>query len=106
MRIAALLIACSCWYLWSTVVKVAPELPKPSDLSFHVAAARAILSGQTPYIDINYDYPPLAGFLAIPLTPFDYLTGRRIWFALSQICLLLAARLLWRFFGGGRSALC
>jgi hypothetical protein len=106
LRVSALLVACSCWYLWSTVAKVVPELPKPSDISFHVAAARAILNGQTPYIDINYDYPPLAGFLAIPLTPFDYLTGRRIWFALSQLCLLLAAWLLWRSLHYEKPALC
>jgi hypothetical protein len=61
LRVAALLIVCSCWYLWSNVVKVAPELPKPSDFSFHAAAARAILSGQTQYVDINYDYPPFGG---------------------------------------------
>jgi hypothetical protein len=106
LRRAALLVACSAWYLWTNVVKVVPDLPKPSDLSFHLEAAKALLRGQTPYVNIDYDYPPLAAFLAVPLTLLDYLTARFIWLALSNCCLLAAAFLIWRLLGKGPAALC
>jgi len=105
LTIALCVVSCT-WYCWSDVVKPVPDLPKPSDLTWHLKAAEAILKGETPYGEINYDYPPLAGFLAIPLTPLSYIAARWVWFVLSQICLLAAAYSVWRFLGGGAAALC
>jgi hypothetical protein len=101
-----LFAACVGWYCWSNVVKVIPDLPKPGDLSWYIQAARSLLHGQTPYTEIKFDYPPLVGFLALPLAPLEYLPARWVWFALSHLFLLLAAYLLFRFLASTCSAFC
>ena len=102
---AALCAICLLWYGWSNVVKAVPDLPKPSDLSWHLNAAQALLRGETPYTDTNYDYPPLAAFLATPLARLSYPQARWVWFIVSHGFLLATAYLVWWHLGSGRLAL-
>jgi hypothetical protein len=106
IAVVAFLVACCAWYIWSDGVKAAQELPKPSDLSVFLDAGRALASGNTPYSDSRFHYPPLLALLALTLAPFDYLTARILWFIFSQVCVLAGAYLIWRFLGKSRASLC
>jgi len=81
-------------------------LSSESDFSAYYRAAKAVLSGQSPYENPAYFYPPVVAFLTAPFGLTDYVTARWIWFALSQVFLLSAAWLLWRASGRSRIALC
>jgi len=105
---AQLLIgACIAWYLIANVWRVIPELPKsPSDFSVYYRSGQALRHGTSPFLQPEYDYPPLIAFLAAPLTLLNYVAARWIWFLLSQACLLLAAWWMWRALGRDRIAAC
>lgn len=103
---AQLLIgACIAWYLIANVWRVIPAIPKsPSDFSVYYRAGHALRQGASPFLQLEYDYPPLIAFLAAPLTLLNYIAARWVWFLFSQACLLLAAWWMWRALGSDRIA--
>jgi len=92
---AAWLLFCLAWYVDRTFLSHVAGLSAFSDFSFYYRAGQAILSGQTPYIDPAFMYPPILGFLSAPLALTDYLTARWIWLLLSHACLAGSAWLVW-----------
>lgn len=84
--------ACALWYVWTNVVQQVPGIgPAPSDFTNYWLAARAVVSGLSPFTVPDYIYPPLTAVLLAPLGLTDYVTARWIWFVLSHLCLLGAA---------------
>ncbi len=64
------------------------------------------MHGESPYLADGYIYPPLLAFVLTPLAALDYTTARRVWFAVSQLFMILAAILLWRRFGRDWASAC
>jgi len=89
---------CALWYWKQNIVNVIPT-PGLSDFRFYYYAAQHIVHGESPYLTVDYIYPPLLACALTPLAGFDYFTARWIWFVFSHICLLAAAFLLWRRLG-------
>ncbi len=103
---AALLCSCG-WYAYTNAVLLWPRIgDSPSDFAHHHRAARRVVSGDSPYVDAGYDYPPLAAFAAVPVARLDYASARKVWFILSHVSLLIAAWLVWRALGGDLAAAC
>ena len=101
----AFLLLCVAWYGWRCWMLQRPS-PAPSDFQFYYAAAGRVRHGGSPYIEGGYVYPPLLALVLVPLTRFDYLTARWIWFGFSHAIFLGAGWLLWRHLGRGLTALC
>lgn len=97
---------CAAWYVKANLLFPMRYLSSESDFSAYYRAAKAVLSGQSPYENPAYFYPPVFAFLTAPFGLTDYVTARWIWFAVSQVFLLSAAWLLWRASGRSRIALC
>ena len=101
------LVCCVAYYVKVNVGDLLPGITdSPSDLSHYYRAAFCVLQAQSPYTDVDFDYPPAVAFLVTPLAFTDYVTARRIWFWCSQGFLLLAAFLTWRALGRDRAAAC
>ncbi len=95
------LAGCVFWYVRETIWMQLPGLTgTPSDFRPYHNAAREVVAGRSPFNVDGYIYPPLLAFAVTPLAPFDYVTARRLWFAISQLLLVAAAVLLW--WGSGR----
>jgi hypothetical protein len=93
----AFLAVCAAWYVRENLIEQLPGIgPAPSDFTNYYEAARHVAAGKSPYSDSSYDYPPAVAFALSPLALTNYVTARRIWFAASQIFLLLAAWITWR----------
>lgn len=104
-REVALLALLAAVYLLHQVVWPARHLPRlTGDVSYYLAAARALAAGGSPYAVHVYDYPPLVAFLVLPLAPWSDLAARWAWFAVGQAALLAAGGWTWRASGGGRRA--
>jgi hypothetical protein len=102
-----ILLFCAWRYYQNTVAIQVPGLiDTPSDFQPYYWAAQHITHGESPYLAEGYIYPPLLAFLVTPLTALDYVTARRVWFALSQLFLIAAAVLLWRSIGRDWPAAC
>jgi hypothetical protein len=81
-------------------------IPKlPADFAHYHAAARSILSGESPYRVAEFDYPPLPALLLLPLAPLPLTEARFAWFGASWLALAGAAALAWRALGGDRASL-
>ncbi|MEI9976339.1 MAG: glycosyltransferase family 87 protein [Ignavibacteriota bacterium] len=78
----------------------------PADFLPYYQAAQHIVHGESPFLADGYIYPPLLAFLLTPLSPLDYVTARRTWFAVSQLLLIASAFLLWRRFGRDWASAC
>jgi hypothetical protein len=89
---------CALWYWKQNVLNVLPT-PAPSDFRFYYYAAQHILHGESPYLTLDYIYPPLLASALVPIAGFDYFTACWIWFVFSHACFLAAAFLLWRHLG-------
>src|SRR5580700_5597704 len=95
-----ILFLCARHYYRSTIASRIPVLTgAPTDFLPYHQAAQHIVHGESPYLADGYIYPPLLAFALTPLAAFDYTTARRVWFAISQLFLILSAILLWRRFG-------
>jgi len=94
----AFVALCALWYWKQNVLNVLPTSAL-SDFRFYYYAAQHILHGESPYLTLDYIYPPLLACALVPIAGFDYLTARWIWFIFSHACLLAAAFLLWRRLG-------
>jgi hypothetical protein len=105
-RCAIVVTVCAAWYVKANLLFPMRYLSSESDFTAYYRAAKAVLSGQSPYENPAYFYPPVFAFLTAPFGLTDYVTARWIWFALSQVFLLSAAWLLWRASGRSRIALC
>lgn len=97
---------CAAWYIKANLLFPMRYLSHESDFSAYYRAAKVVLSGQSPYENPAYFYPPVVAFLTAPFGLTDYVTARWIWFALSQIFLVSAAWLLLRASGPSRIAMC
>lgn len=108
LNIAAsfLVLVCAAVYFKVCVLAPVGQMPVRRDFVNYWNVGKAVLSGQSPYSDSSWFYPPLTAFLLVPFGFTDYLTARWIWFLLSQVFLLTAAWLLWRAAGRDRIALC
>ena len=101
------LATCIFWYVRETIWLEIPGLiDDNSDFRFYQQAARAVVSGRSPYTANGYIYPPTTAFLMTPLARLDYVTGRRVWFAIEQVFLVAAGVLLWRRRGRDLAAAC
>lgn len=96
---AVFVLLCAAWYVRETIAEVVPSLDRPSDFSMYYQAAGNVATGHSPFVTEGYIYPPLLAEALTPLAAVSYRTARRIWFVISQACLLLAAWLLWRALG-------
>jgi hypothetical protein len=97
---------------------------RPIDYMEYWCAGRAALTGQNPYdgavlyplqLDIQKHHPQPFGDpimmwnppwtlpLAMPLGLAHWRVGQLVWFTLNALGFLLAARLLWRVYGGPNS---
>jgi uncharacterized membrane protein len=77
-----------------------------SDFTHLLAAGREIAAGRSPYQVHVFDYPPLVGFAAAPLSGLPPLAARRIWLAINAAALVVAVFACWRLAGrGARGAL-
>jgi len=104
---ALLLFSCGGWYIYANVMRPWAAVDgTQSDFGHHYRAAQKIVAGNSPFLDPGYDYPPLAALAATSLTGVSYAAAQKIWFALSNIFLLLAAWLTWRAAGRGWMAAC
>jgi hypothetical protein len=93
-------LLCARHYYQDTIARKLPVLTAaPADFLPYYQGAQHVVHGESPYLADGYIYPPLLAFALTPLTPFDYVTARRIWFAISQLFLLASAILVWRAFG-------
>jgi Glycosyltransferase family 87 len=102
-----ILLVCANTYYEKTIESRLPILnPAPSDFLPYHQAAQHIVHGESPFLADGYIYPPLLAFLLTPLGPLDYVTARRIWFAISQLLLIASAVLLWRRFGRDWASAC
>jgi hypothetical protein len=99
------MLLCAAWYGWRCWMLQRPS-PAVSDFQFYYEAAVRVRHGESPYLAGGYVYPPLLALLLVPLTRFDYLTARWIWFGFSHAVFLGAGWLLWRRLGRGAAALC
>lgn len=100
------LLLCAAWYVRDTVVMVVPYLGENSDFKQYYMAAQNVVAGHSPFTTRGYIYPPLLAWLLTPLAPMTYLHARWFWFAVSQLCLFVAAWLIWRAGGRSLSAAC
>ncbi|MEM7479985.1 MAG: glycosyltransferase family 87 protein [Acidobacteriota bacterium] len=75
------------------------------DFVAYLEAARALAAGRSPYTVGTFLYPPPLAFVLIPLADFSDLAARQVWFWISQVSLLGAAVVVWRWLGGDRIAL-
>lgn len=92
-------------YLWVNVAWIWRYVVScDSDFQRYVLAARSVLSGQSPYILYDFDYPPLVAFLFLPFAPLSDLAAHVLWFACNHALYLYAAWRLWRHLGGDRIA--
>jgi hypothetical protein len=98
LALIALVALCALWYWKQNVLNVLPT-PGLSDFRFYYYAAQHILHGESPYLTLDYVYPPLLACALTSIAGFDYFTARWIWFVFSHACLLAAAFLLWRHLG-------
>jgi hypothetical protein len=96
--LVAFVALCALWYWKQNVLNVIPS-PGLSDFRFYYYAAQHILHGESPYLTVDYVYPPLLACALVPIAVFDYFTARWIWFVFSHACLLAAAFLFWRHLG-------
>ena len=78
----------------------------PSDFNVYYHAGQAVISGETPFVDPGYLYPPLFAFLMTPLAVTSLLHAQWLWFGLSHAFLLASAWLVWRAAGRGWIAAC
>jgi len=77
-----------------------------SDFTHALDAGREIAAGRSPYLVHDFDYPPLVGFMAAPLSTVSALTARRVWLSINAVALVVAALACWRLAGrGARGAL-
>jgi hypothetical protein len=72
-----------------------------SDFTHALEAGREIAAGRSPYRVHDFDYPPLVGFVAAPLSGLAPLTARRIWLSVNTVALMIAALACWRLAGRG-----
>lgn len=94
-------------YYQKTVAGRLPILNSaPCDFLPYYQAAQHIVHGDSPYLADGYIYPPLLAFLLTPIAPLEYVTARRVWFAVSQLFLIAGAMLLWRRFGRDWASAC
>jgi len=105
VAVGAFVLLCTAWY-WHRCWMLQRPSPAPSDFQFYYEAAGRARQGGSPYIEGGYVYPPLLALLLVPLTRFDYLTARWIWFWFSHAVFLGAGWLLLRHLGRGAAALC
>src|ERR1700678_2086287 len=98
LLLIAFVATCALWYAKQNIFDIIPT-PGPSDFRFYYDAAQHILHGESPFLTVEYIYPPLLACLLVPLAAFDYLTARWIWFIFSHASFLAAAFLLWRRLG-------
>ena len=57
---------CALWYWKQNVLNVLPT-PAPSDFRFYYYAAQHILHGESPYLTLDYIYPPLLASALVPI---------------------------------------
>ena len=107
LGVACVLFLCAQHYYRSTIERRIPVLNSaPCDFLPYYQAAQHIVHRESPFLADGYIYPPLLAFALTPLSAFDYVTARRVWFAFSQILLIAAAVLLWRRFGHDLTSAC
>jgi hypothetical protein len=104
---ACVLFLCAQHYYRSTIASRLPILNSaPCDFLPYYQAAQHIVHRESPFLADGYIYPPLLAFALTPLSAVDYVTARRLWFAISQLLLIAAAILLWRRFGRDLASAC
>ncbi len=97
-------LALAAFYIQRSIWRAALLLPERiGDSANYLKAATAILAGDSPYTVANFDYPPLAAVIVLPLALLPDL-ARVVWFVLGHLFLVAAAILLWRFIGRDRIA--
>lgn len=102
-----LFLVCTQHYYRTTIASRVPGLTSaPCDFLPYYQAAQHIVHRESPFLADGYIYPPLLAFLLTPLTPLDYVTARRVWFAISQLLLIASAILLWRAHGRDWASAC
>lgn len=69
------------------------------DFANFFRAAQALLAHQSPFTVHNFDYPPLAAIVVLPIAGFEYQAARLIWFWSGHIAIVVSAWLMWRRLG-------